>query len=54
MILEIWGNGCDVIIKYKKEGFNNIWCAASKWLDNNSDLNDKFLIKKGYRRIKWN
>ena len=51
MILEIWGNGIDVIIKYKKENFNNIWYAASKWLNNNSNLNDKFLIKNGYRKL---
>ena len=53
MILEVWGNGIDIIVKYKKENFNNIWFAASKWLNNNSNLNDIFLIKNGYRKIKW-
>ena len=53
MILEVWGNGIDIIIKYKKENFNNIWFAASKWPNNNSNLNDIFLIKNGYRKIKW-
>lgn len=51
MILEVWGNRKDVIIKYKKENFNNIWYTASKWLNNNSNLNDKFLIKNGYRKL---
>ena len=51
MIQEIWGNGIDVIIKYKKEGFNNIWFAASKWLINNSNLNNAWLKKNGYRKL---
>lgn len=51
-IKEIWGNGTDVIIKYTKDNSNQIWFAASKWLNNNSNLNDKFLIKNGYRRKK--
>ena len=50
LIKEIWGNGTDVIIKYTKDDSNQIWIAASKWLNNNSNLNDKFLIKNGYRR----
>lgn len=54
MILEVWGNGIDIIIKYKKENFNGIWISASKWSNNNSNLNDIFLIKNGYRKIKWN
>ena len=52
LIKEIWGNGTDVIIKYTKDNSNQIWIAASKWLNNNSNLNDKFLIKNGYRRKK--
>lgn len=52
LIKEIWGNGTDVIIKYTKDDSNQIWIAASKWLNNNSNLNDKFLIKNGYRRKK--
>ena len=52
LIKEIWGNGTDVIIKYSKDDSDQIWIAASKWLNNNSNLNDKFLIKNGYRRKK--
>lgn len=52
LIKEIWGNGTDVIIKYTKDDSNQVWIAASKWLNNNSNLNDKFLIKNGYRRKK--
>lgn len=52
LIKEIWGNGTDVIIKYTKDDSDQIWIAASKWLNNNSNLNDKFLIKNGYRRKK--
>ena len=52
LIKEIWGNGTDVIIKYTKNDSNQVWIAASKWLNNNSNLNDKFLIKNGYRRKK--
>ena len=52
LIKEIWGNGTDVIIKYTKDNSNQIWITASKWLNNNSNLNDKFLIKNGYRRKK--
>lgn len=50
-IVAIWGNKEDVVIKYKKEGFNNIWIAASKWLSNNSDMSDNWLIKNGYRQL---
>lgn len=53
IIKEIWGNGTDVIIKYTKDNSNQIWFAASKWLNNNSNLNDNFLIKNGYRRKKY-
>ena len=53
LIKEIWGNGTDVIIKYTKDDSNQVWIAASKWLNNNSNLNDKFLIKNGYRRNKY-
>lgn len=52
LIKEIWGNGTDVIIKYTKDDSNQVWIAASKWLNNNSNLNDKFLIKNGYRKKK--
>lgn len=52
LIKEIWGNGTDVIIKYTKNDSNQVWIAASKWLNNNSNLNNKFLIKNGYRRKK--
>ena len=52
LIKEIWGNGTDVIIKYTKDDSNQVWIAASKWLNNNSNLNDKFLIKNGYTRKK--
>ena len=52
LIKEIWGNGTDVIIKYTKDDSNQVWIAASKWLNNNSNLNNKFLIKNGYRRKK--
>ena len=52
LIKEIWGNGTDVIIKYTKNDSNQVWIAASKWLNNNSNLNDKFLIKNGYRKKK--
>ena len=51
MIQEIWGNGIDVIIKYKKNGFNNIWFATSKWLTNNSNMNNDWLKKNGYRKL---
>ena len=50
-IISIWGNKEDVVIKYKKEGFNNIWIAASKWLSNNSDMSDNWLIINGYRQL---
>ena len=50
-IVAIQGNKEDVVIKYKKEGFNNIWIAASKWLSNNSDMSDNWLIKNGYRQL---
>lgn len=50
-IIAICGNKEDVVIKYKKEGFNNIWIAASKWLSNNSDMSDNWLIKNGYRQL---
>lgn len=50
-IVAIWGNKEDVVIKYKKEGFNNIWITASKWLSNNSDMSDNWLIKNGYRQL---
>lgn len=53
LIKEIWGNGTDVIIKYTKDDSNQVWIAASKWLNNNSNLNDQFLIKNGYRRKKY-
>ena len=53
LIKEIWGNGTDVIIKYTKDESNQVWIAASKWLNNNSNLSDKFLIKNGYRRKKY-
>ena len=52
LIKEVWGDGADVIIKYTKDDSNQVWIAASKWLNNNSNLNDKFLIKNGYRRKK--
>ena len=52
LIKEIWGNGTDVIIKYTNDNSHQVWIAASKWLNNNSNLNDKFLIKNGYRRKK--
>ena len=51
LIKEIWGNGTDVIIKYTKDDSNQVWIAASKWLNNNSNLNDKFLIKNGYEKV---
>lgn len=54
MIIEIWGNKKDVIIKYKRKGFNNIWYAASAWMENNSNLNDNWLLKNGYRKLKYN
>ena len=53
LIKEIWGNGTDVIIKYTNDNSSQVWIAASKWLNNNSNLNDKFLIKNGYRRKKY-
>ena len=53
LIKEIWGNGTDVIIKYTNDNSNQVWIAASKWLNNNSNLNDKLLIKNGYRRKKY-
>ena len=52
LIKEIWGNGTDVIIKYTNDNSNQVWIAASKSLNNNSNLNDKFLIKNGYRKKK--
>jgi hypothetical protein len=51
-ILEIWGNGSNVIIKFKK-GIGGIWWTASKWLNSNCNFTDDMLIKKGYRRLKW-
>lgn len=53
MILEIWGNGTDVVIKYKKPRSDNVWIAASKWLSNNSNMNNNWLIKNGYRRLNY-
>ena len=47
MILEVWGNGTDVIIKFTKD-MGGIWYAASKWPTVNSPF-----MPKGYRRLKW-
>lgn len=53
MIKEIWGNGKDVIIRYKKPGLEMVWTAASAWMENNSNMSDQWLLKNGYRRLKY-
>lgn len=50
-ILEIWGNKKDVIIKFTKEGFTNIWWSSSKWFKNNPQYTNEFLLKQGYRKL---
>lgn len=49
MIDAAWGNGTDVIIRYKRG--NGLWYAASKWLQINFPYTDKYLKKLGYTRI---
>ena len=51
-ILEVWGNGVDVVIKFKRD-VGGIWYAASKWMSVSYPYTDKFLKDNGYRRLKW-
>lgn len=51
-ILEVWGNGVDVIIKFTRE-VGGIWWAASKWMTISYPYTPQFLKANGYRRIKW-
>ena len=51
-ILEVWGNGIDVIIKFTRE-VGGIWWAASKWMTVSYPYTSQFLKANGYRRIKW-
>ena len=50
-ILEIWGNGVNVLIKTKEEFGGDSWCA-SKWLPVNSNYSQSFLDKQGYKKLK--
>lgn len=50
-IIEIWGDGNNVIIKFKKKGFNGIWYAASEWMTVSYPYTDKFLKDNGYRKL---
>lgn len=50
-IVEIWGDGTNVVIKYRREGFNNIWYAAAPHWPRENSPNDKTLIKQGYKRL---
>lgn len=51
-ILEVWGNGTDVIIKYTC-GVGGIWYAASKWMTVSYPYTDQFLKNNGYRKLKY-
>lgn len=49
-VVEIWGDGKNVIIKYRRDG--QIWHAAyPHWPRVHSCTNDISIIKQGYRRI---
>lgn len=50
-ILEVWGNGVDVVIKFKRD-VGGTWYAASKWMSVSYPYTDKFLKDNGYRRLK--
>lgn len=50
-IIEIWGDGNNVIIKFKKKGFNSIWYAASEWMTVSYPYTNKFLKDNGYRKL---
>lgn len=50
-LLEVWGDGKNVVIKYRREGFGNIWYAASPHWPRENSPNDKTLIKQGYHKL---
>ena len=50
-ILEIWGNGKDVVIKFTRDNGGE-WYAASRWMGISYPYTQQFLKNQGYRRLK--
>ena len=51
-ILEIWGNGTEVIIKFTRD-VGGIWWAASKWMTVSYPYTLQFLKANGYRKLNY-
>ena len=51
-IIEVWGNGINVIIKFTRD-IGGIWWAASEWMAVSYPYTTQFLKNNGYRRLKY-